>query len=381
MRHRIRRPREFWRTLADGGLPWRIPYFLPVPDQFWSWLKDRSDDDQIRAFRRDYGVRGVGPRPKGKPPWDQPWGDPPTDEETEKELWGAFKRYLPDIDAPGRRVTEYGCMTVPSSTHHLRRHYFPMANMTSSAGLDDYPWPDVTEDWRWDGVAERARDLLNQGYWLTAGTGSIFETAWLCRGQEQFLIDLYDNPDFARVLLDRITDDRVYISRRLAEMGVDVLGGGDDMGVQTGLVMSPPMLDEWILSRWERVILAARSVKPDIKISFHTDGKMGEAIPRLIEIGVSDINPVQPELDDPRQLKQQYGRRLVLTGTVGAGTLAFGPPSKIRDEIAARMDTARNYGGMVITPNNSPDVNTPFENFHAFLEACETFGKICEEPD
>ena len=261
----IRRPRAFWRTLADGGLPWRIPYPLPLPSEFWDWLQDQADDDRIRAFRRDYGKRGVGPHAKGKPPWDQPWGDPPTDEEAERELWDAFKRYLPDIDVPGRRVSEYGCMTVPSSTHHLRRHYFPMAGMTRAAELDDYPWPDVTADWRWAGLAERAGELHDQGYWLSGGCGSIFETAWLCRGQEQFLVDLYENPEFARALLDRITADREYAARRLAEMGIDVLDGGDDMGVQTGLVMSLPMLDEWILSRWERVILAARS-----------DGKTGQ---------------------------------------------------------------------------------------------------------
>ena len=370
------KPRDFYAAVYDGGMSWRVPYHLSVPPAFWRWLRERVGDDNLKAYRRDYGNRGVGLRTKGKPPWDQPWGDPPTDEAYERELWDKFKRYLPEIDVPGRRVTEYGCMTIPGSMYHLRRHYFPMAGLAKTSDLSDYPWPDITEPWRWEGVAEEIYSMRKQGYWISSSTGSIYEAAWLCRGQEQLLVDLYENPSFAEALLDRITDDRIYTARRLSEYGVDLLGCGDDMGFQGGLVMSLPMLDEWILSRWERVISTARSAKPDIKIGFHTDGQMGEAIPRMLEIGVNAINPVQPELDDPRELKIRYGKKLILSGTVGASTLAFGPVQKIRNEIADRMETAKTYGGMIITSNNTPDRNTPFKYFRAFLEACEEYGAL-----
>ena len=52
--------------------------------------------------------------------------------------------------------------------------------------------------------------------------------------------------------------------------------------------MSLPMLDRWILSRWERVIAAAHAANPEVKIGFHSDGRIGEAIPRMLEIGVID---------------------------------------------------------------------------------------------
>ena len=368
------RARDFYAAVYESLPTWRVPYSLSVPPEFWPWLERRVGADRVEVFRRDYGCRAVGMRRMGKPPWDQPWGDPPTDDEIERELWKRFKKYLPNLGVPGRRVTEYGCMTVPGSMYHLRRHYFPMAGMSEVSELAAYPWPDVSEQWRWEGIGEEIRGKLDQGYWVIAGVGSIYETAWLCRGQEQLLVDLYENPSFAAALLDRITADCEYVARRLARYGVDLLTGGDDMGIQGGLVMSLPMLDRWILSRWEKVIAAARSVKPGIKIGFHTDGKMGEAIPRMVEIGVNAINPVQPELDDPGELKQRYGRKLVLSGTVGARTLAFGPVDRIRAEIAERMETAKTYGGMIITSNNTPDWNTPYEHFGAFLEACEEYG-------
>ena len=374
--HDSGRPRDFFAAVYAGLPTWRVPYALSVPPAFWPWLEQRVGADQIAVYRRDYGNRGAGMRRKGKPPWDQPWGDQPTDAKIERELWERFRKYLPQLDVPGRRVTEYGCMTVPGSMYHLRRHYFPMTGMSDASELTAYPWPDVTEQWRWEGIGQDIRQKIEQGYWVESAIGSIYETAWLCRGQEQLLVDLYENPSFAEALLDRTTADCEYEARRLAEYGVDLLHGGDDMGIQGGLVMSLTMLDKWILSRWEKVIAAARSVNPEIKIRFHTDGKMGAAIPRMLEIGVNAIDPVQPELDDPEQLKRRFGRKLVLAGTVGARTLAFGPPDRIRAEIAERMETAKAYGGMIITSNNSPDRNTPFEHFRAFLEACEEYGAL-----
>ena len=189
-------------------------------------------------------------------------------------------------------------------------------------------------------------------------------------------MDTYINPEFAAHLLDRMTQYLEYKSVRLAKMGVDVLSGGDDMGHQQQLFMRPDLLRKWLLSRWERIIGSAKAVKPDIKVDFHTDGRSEEMIPDLIAIGVTAINPVQSECDDPEYLKQKFGRKLVLIGTLSSHVLTFGSPSEVKAEIKTRMDTAKRWGGMIITPNNCPDVTTPYENFRAFLDACEEYGRI-----
>jgi hypothetical protein len=56
--------------------------------------------------------------------------------------------------------------------------------------------------------------------------------------------------------------------------------------------------------------------KLDIKVDFHTDGRSEEMIPDLMSIGVTAINPVHPECDDPEHLKQKFGHKLVLKGTL-----------------------------------------------------------------
>ena len=313
---------------------------------------------------------------RGKPPWDLPWDNPPDNPEEEAFLRQRFSAYLPQENIPGLRVSEYGSITVPGSSYHLRRMIYPLREATSRKEIDAFPWPDIREDWRWEGLQAQVDDYLAQGYWVRGSVGSLFESCWYLRSQEQLLMDVHIHPGFAAHLLDRMAQDLEYKAVRLAEMGVDVLSCGDDMGHQRQLFMRPEQLREWILSRWKRIIGAAKSVKPDIKVDFHTDGRSEEMIPDLMAIGVTAINPVQPECDDPEHLKRTFGTKLVLKGTLSSRVLTFGTPQEVRAEIRTRMNTAKRWGGMMVTPNNCPDVDTPHRNFRAFLDACEECGEI-----
>jgi len=370
------RPRDTMATVMDGGLPPRIPYYVNrMPKAFYERIEREAGRPLSELYHLDWGERGVSPRTLGKPPWDQPWDNPPDNEQEENALLERFSRYLPKERPPGLRVSEYGSITMPGSLYHLRRMIFPLENAQSPEEVDRFPWPDVRADWRWQGVEAQAKDYREKGYWVAGGVGSLFEACWYIRGQQQLLIDTYENPQFAARLLDRMTEDLRYKAVRLARAGVDSLSCGDDMGHQRQLFMRPQKLREWILSRWERVISAARAIRPDIKVDFHTDGRCEEMVPDLMAIGVTAINPVQPECDDPEHLKRTFGRKLVLKGTLSSRVLTFGTPADVRAEVRARMETAKRWGGMVITPNNCPDVNTPYENFKAFLDACEEYGQ------
>ena len=360
----------------EGEVPDRIPYSILLPE----WARERLEKDLRRrpeeVFHLDCGARDVWPCAPGKPPWDMPWDNPPDNMEEERILRRRFRNYLPDDDAPGARVTEDGVLTVAGSLYHLRRMFHPLEKAKDPKELDDYPFADYTEGWRWKGIEEEIKKLKKQGFFVVGGVGFIYESAWYIRGQQQLLIDLYENPSFAEKLLDVITERRRLIAVRLAKMGVDAIGCGDDMGHQGGLLMSLPMLKEWILSRWEGVISAARQINPAVFVQFHSDGKNEEAIPEMMRIGVNAINPVQPECDDPEHLKRKFGRKLVLCGTLSSRTYTFGTPQQVKEEIKVRMETGKRWGGLILSHNNTPDVNTPYENMRAFLEAAEEYGKV-----
>ena len=68
----------------------------------------------------------------------------------------------------------------------------------------------------------------------------------------------------------------------------------------------------------------------------------------------------------------------MLKGTLSSAVLTFGTPDEVKAEIRTRMDTAKRWGGAMITPNNCPDINTPYANFRAFLDTCEEYGRAVE---
>ena len=117
-------------------------------------------------------------------------------------------------------------------------------------------------------------------------------------------------------------------------------------------------------------------MKPNILVFYHSDGYIENIIPDLIEIGVDVLNPVQSDVMDPGELKEEYGDRIAFWGTVGSQTLwAWGGPRDIEGEVKHRVETVGRGGGFVISPAYDIDLQEiPLENIVAFVQAAKEFG-------
>jgi uroporphyrinogen decarboxylase len=187
---------------------------------------------------------------------------------------------------------------------------------------------------------------------------------------ERLLLDFADANPFAGALLDRITALREVQARRYAESGADVICMGDDVGTQRGMLMSVRMWRAWLKPRLARVIAAARSVRPDVLVFFHSDGDVTAIVEDLIETGVDILNPVQPECMDPVALRQRFGERLCLWGTIGTqSTFPFGSPDDVRREVRTRVETVGRNGGLFLAPTHMIEPEVPLANIVAFVEA------------
>ena len=190
-------------------------------------------------------------------------------------------------------------------------------------------------------------------------------------------MDFVENTEFAVALLDRITLLRRVQAARYAALGPDVITLGDDVGTQRAMLMSPDMWRRWLKPRLASVIAAARSVRPDVLIFFHSDGNIRPIIPDLIEIGVDILNPVQPECMDPADLKRRFGDRLSFWGTIGTQTtFPFGTSDDVRREVRTRAETVGKGGGLFLAPTHYLEPEVPFENIVAFVEAVKETGRL-----
>jgi uroporphyrinogen decarboxylase len=255
----------------------------------------------------------------------------------------------------------------------------PLACAESVDDLRAFPFPDVAEPYQVEGLARQVQDLHVRG--LAAGGnlphlgGELFETAWRLRGLEAFLIDLVERPDWAHLLLDRLTDMACRNAETLSRAGVDVLFLDDDVGMPRTMMIGPATWRTFFKPRLARIVRAARAIKPDLRVLFHSDGYFEPIIDDLIEIGVDGINPLQPDHMDARRIRQRYGARLALWGTVGyQTTFSRCTPDQIQQEVKRRVDTL-GRAGLVLCPAydiGEPDI--PWSNIAAFLKAAETYG-------
>jgi len=343
-------------TAMDGGEPDRVPRAL----NFYRVEIERlAPAGQYRDDLVDVQFVAFSPSPE------------------EEELRRLARPFSPDtrLGTPAQ-VSTYARWDYRPEAPDRRN---PLARARSLDDLRRFPFPDLSTPYQLDGLAREVQDLHARG--LAAGGnlphlgGELFEAAWRLRGLENFLTDLIERPVWAHFLLDRLANLACRNAKTLARAGVDVLALDDDVGMPRTMMIGPAHWREFFKPRLASIIHAARAIKPDLRVVFHSDGYFEPIVGDLIEIGVNAINPLQPEHMDAVRIRQQYGPRLALWGTVGhQTTFSFATPDEIRQEVKHRIETL-GRAGLILCPAydiDEPDI--PWENIAAFLEAAEAYG-------
>lgn len=287
-----------------------------------------------------------------------------------------LRAYYEDVTIPeGTFVDQHGVLRVPGSLYHFTHRVSPLRNAESLDEIERFPFAEQPIPGEKE-LAEQVAEAREAGLVTMCWVGHMYETAWQVRGYEEFLMDMMSEPDRAHYILERITQGNIRRAEAAARAGVDYLRTGDDVANQTTLMFHPDMWRSFIKSRWARVYDAARRINPDIQIWYHSDGNITDIIPELIEMGVTILNPVQPECMDVHEIKRRYGRQLVLDGTVGTQTtMPFGDAQDVRDLVRARAAELGGDGALMLSPTHVLEPEVPVENVLAFFETCRELSE------
>lgn len=270
---------------------------------------------------------------------------------------------------------DYGTGEVPGDFHHFARKVFPLRFAESLRTLEEYPWPDFTPPERHAHLEAEVAHYQAQGFHVSGFAGHIWETGWQILGFERTLAELVLRPELPRYVLERICEDNCFKARRLAEAGVDMLRVGDDVGMQDRLMMSPALWRECLKPLLRREIAAARAVNPELPVWYHSDGDISPIIDDLIEVGVTVLNPVQPECLDLGEVARRYGDRLCCWGCIGTQTtMPWGSPDDVRAAVKHAIETFA--PGLVLAPTHVLEPEVPWDNIVAFHEAIDAYG-VC----
>ncbi len=289
-----------------------------------------------------------------------------------------YKQYYTGINfKPGTVIDDTGVAHEPGSeaAFHMTRMYHPMENFDSVDQVLDYPFLEYAgadeTPLREAVAAAREADLIAVGSMQC----TIWETAWYLRSMESLMMDMLSDERMAAAVLDKVTQTAVLRACAYARAGVDVLFLGDDIGMQRSVMMSENMYCEWLKPRLKAVIAAAKAIKPDLIVFYHSCGYVLPFIGHLIDAGVDVLNPVQPECMDFAEVHARYGDRLSFHGTIGTQTtMPFGTPDEVRRVVFTNLDIAGAKGGLLPAPTHLLEPEVPVENVIAYIKACEDYA-------
>ncbi len=238
------------------------------------------------------------------------------------------------------------------------------------AKLSDYKIPDPSEESQYDDF-RCLKEKYGRDKWLIGSSQiSIFEAAWYLRGMDQLLMDMILQPDYAHALMDKVMQFPMAATVKYIELGADMVWFGDDISMQSGMMMSVDMWRKFFKERYAQMFSACKTANPNIKIAYHSCGNCQEILDDMIEIGLDVLNPLQPLAIDPFMVKKRYGKRLALFGGLCVQhTLPHGSVADIKKAVHKLVTICGNGGGYILAPAHHIQADTSVKNIMAFYNA------------
>ncbi len=241
------------------------------------------------------------------------------------------------------------------------------------AKLDVFEIPDPLEDSQYEDFRQK-KELYGAEKWMIGSTQiSIFEACWYLRGLDTFMMDLALEPAYCEKLMDTVMQFPLRASAQYIELGADMVWFGDDVSMQTGMMISVDMWRRYLKPRYAQLFAACRALNPHVKIAYHSCGQCTDILDDMIEIGLDVLNPLQPLAMDPFEIKKRYGKRLALFGGLCVQkVMPFGTTEAVRSTVRKLTGELGQGGGYILAPAHHIQADTSLDNIKALYEAALT---------
>ena len=208
--------------------------------------------------------------------------------------------------------------------------------------------------------------------------GNFFEVPQFLYRIDNYLAYMALCPDAIHRLSEKLYSMYVdHLEKWLGAVGphIDIILFGDDLGGQTGPLISPDMYREYYKPYHRRLWRRAKELA-DVRVMLHSCGGIEPLLNDLIEAGLDTTNPVQTNCSgmDTASLKAKYGDRLCFWGG-GCDTrdvLPVATPDDVAAHVREQVGILSPRGGFVFQQVHNIMADVPPENILAMFEAVNT---------
>jgi len=265
----------------------------------------------------------------------------------------------------GATVDDTAAMARPGGRRYQDEHTGPIMSWED---FERYPWPDpaapeLSADLEW------LQENLPDDMCIIGRSAGHFaeELAWLM-GYETLCFALYDQRDLVAAVAEKLLEIyRVCVERLLQFDRVRAIWGADDMGFKTGLLISPDDTREFVLTGHKAVAAMAHAAgRPYL---LHACGNLGDIMDDLIDdVAIDAKHSFEDTIEDVRDLKGTYGRRIALIGGIDVDFLCRSDEQTIRRRVRDTLDTCQPGGGYCLGTGNSVTNYIPLDNYLAMID-------------
>ncbi len=237
--------------------------------------------------------------------------------------------------------------------------------ITDRASFDAFEWPSL------DKITMLPLDymgeLLPSGMKIHVFYMGIFEDLRAIMGLEHMAIKSIKEPDLLGDILEQLTIlAETAVDQAAAHPATGAIFYAEDMGFNTGTMLSPNFFREFVFPRHKRIADAChKHGKPFL---FHSCGNIDTLMEDLIEdVGIDAIHSFQDVIEPVEDVYKKYGDRIAVLGGVDVDLLAQGTPEKVRARCRQILDVC-DQGGFAIGSGNSVTNYCKIENYYAMID-------------
>jgi len=284
--------------------------------------------------------------------------------------------FAPWEKAGERYIDGWGCAwettddgIVGTVTHHP---------LESWDNFDVFTAPAPAENLRlgpadWDSVAKRSRRPRAVGRLANDSLqhGHTFQTLADIRGYENLLFDMADDEPRLRKLIEMVEEFNLGVVNKCVAIGAEWMGYPEDLGMQTGPMLSPQQFRKYIKPSYQRLIRPAR--RAGCIIHIHSDGDIRDLADDLIECGLDVLN-IQDLVNGIDWIAEHLKGRVCIDLDIDRVQVTrFGSPADIDALIRQEVEKLGSaQGGLMMIYGLYPTV--PLENAEAVMDAMERYA-------
>jgi uroporphyrinogen decarboxylase len=227
--------------------------------------------------------------------------------------------------------------------------------------VDKFDWPDPSKYIDREECKRLVKNAPRDRAIMGALWSCQFQDTCAAFGMENAMIQMLAAPEMVKAVTNRIVDFYLKANEIFFEATkgyIDAVLIGDDVGGQTGLIVSCDDLRTFVLPGASLLIDQAHSY--GVKVIYHSCGSVFDIIPDLSDIGVDAIHPIQAMANnmEAQKLKDNYGDKVSFVGGVDVQyLLVHGTPDEIRSKVEELKGIFPT--GLVISPSHEailPDI-------------------------